>query len=234
MWTSQQPGEVPDQRPPATAAPRDGTVASPPRPVRLRATGISKKFGRREVLSNVDFEVFAGEVAAVIGSNGAGKSTFLNICAGMMSPDSGHVEVNGSIGYCPQVGGTFDFLRPSEHFVLFGRGDGLTRDVALKRGRDMAATLSWNPEAKVQSRHLSGGTRQKLNVILATLGGHDILLLDEPYQGFDRGTYTDFWDIIWRLRDSGHTIVVITHMLNAMDKVDQVLDLTPTGSERDR
>ncbi|GIF10083.1 ATP-binding cassette domain-containing protein [Actinoplanes teichomyceticus] len=209
-------------------------MAAPAPPVRLRATGITKKFGRREVLSNVNFEVRAGEVAAVIGSNGAGKSTFLKICAGLISPTSGRVEVNGSIGYCPQAGGTFDFLRPSEHFVLFGRGDGLNRDTALTRGREMAAMLGWEPEPKVQARHLSGGTRQKLNVILSTLGGHDILLLDEPYQGFDRGTYTDFWEVIWRLRDTGRTIVVITHMLNTMDRVDQVLDLTPTGSERNR
>ncbi|GLY08377.1 MULTISPECIES: ABC transporter ATP-binding protein [Actinoplanes] len=229
MWTSEHSGEAPDRRPQA-----GGHMMSPPRPVRLRATGISKKFGRRQVLSNVNFEVRAGEVAAVIGSNGAGKSTFLNICAGLISPTSGQVEVNGSVGYCPQVGGTFDFLRPSEHFVLFGRGDGLKRGVALARGNEMAALLGWSPDPKVQSRHLSGGTRQKLNVILSTLGGHDILLLDEPYQGFDRGTYTDFWEVIWRLRDSGHTIVVITHMLNAMDKVDQVLDLTPTGNERNR
>ena len=232
MWTSQQSGEVPDQRPPSAMTARHS--AATVSPVRLRATGISKRFGRRQVLSNVNFEVRAGEVAAVIGSNGAGKSTFLNICAGLISPNSGRVEVNGSIGYCPQVGGTFDFLRPSEHFVLFGRGDGLKRDAALTRGRELAATLGWVPEPKVQTRHLSGGTRQKLNVILSTLGGHDILLLDEPYQGFDRGTYTDFWEVIWQLRDSGHTIVVITHMLNAMDKVDQVLDLTPTGSERNR
>ncbi len=234
MWTSQQPGEPPDRRPPAGMSHGRGNVAAPSPPVRLRASGITKRFGRREVLSGVNLEVHAGEVAAVVGANGAGKSTFLKICAGLISPNSGQVEVQGSIGYCPQAGGTFDFLRPDEHFILFGRGNGLKRDVARSRGREMAAGLGWSPDPKVQARHLSGGTRQKLNVILAVLGGHDILLLDEPYQGFDRGTYTDFWEVIWRLRDTGRTIVVITHMLNAMDRVDQVLDLTPTGSERNR
>lgn len=216
-----------------TAWPQEN-VTAPPRPVRLRATGISKKFGRRTVLSGVNLQVHAGEVAAVIGANGAGKSTFLNICAGLISPTSGRVEVSGSIGYCPQVGGMFDFLRPSEHFVLFGRGNGLRRRAALKNGRELSSLLGWEPDPVTQTRHLSGGTRQKLNVVLSTLGGHDILLLDEPYQGFDKGTYTDFWDVIWRLRDSGRTIVVITHMLNTLDRVDQVLDLTPTGSERNR
>lgn len=170
----------------------------------------------------------------MIGSNGAGKSTFLKICAGLLSPNTGTVEVHGSIGYCPQVGGMFDFLRPDEHFVLFGRGSGLGRETALRRGGELAAMLDWQPDSKTQTRHLSGGTRQKLNVILSALGGHDILLMDEPYQGFDKGAYTDFWEVIWRLRDAGRTVVVITHMLNALDRVDQVLDLTPTGNERNR
>lgn len=97
--------------------------------------GISKKFGRRKILRDVHLDLHAGEVVAVIGANGAGKSTFLQICAGLLSPTSGQVFVNGSIGYCPQVGGTFDFLRPDEHFVLFGSGNGLSRKAARRRGR---------------------------------------------------------------------------------------------------
>jgi ABC-2 type transport system ATP-binding protein len=170
----------------------------------------------------------------VVGANGAGKSTFLRICAGLISPDRGDVLVNGSIGYCPQTGGMLDFLRPDEHFALFGRGRGLSQRVAVKQGRELAAMLDWEPDRKTQTRHLSGGTRQKLNVVLALLGGHDILLMDEPYQGFDKGSYTDFWQVIWRERDAGRAVVVITHMLNTLDRVDQVLDLTPVGDEKNR
>ncbi|MEU4526631.1 ABC transporter ATP-binding protein [Micromonospora ureilytica] len=191
---------------------------------------MSKHFGRRQVLRDVCLELHAGEVVAVIGANGAGKSTFLKICAGLISPSSGEVLVDGSIGYCPQTGGTFDFLRPAEHFVLFGRARGLKRKAALTRGREIAGLLDWRPDDRTQSRHLSGGNRQKLNVILSVLGGHDVLLLDEPYQGFDKGSYTDFWDVVWRLRGAGHAVMVITHMLNDLDKADQVLDLTPADA----
>jgi ABC-2 type transport system ATP-binding protein len=62
---------------------------------------------------------------------------------------------------------------------------------------------------------------------MARLGEPDVLLLDEPYQGFDRDTYLDFWHEVWRWRDTGKAIVVVTHLLNELDSVDIVVDLTP-------
>ncbi len=197
-----------------------------PGPVRLQATGITKRYRRRVVLDNVDLTVRAGQIAAVVGANGCGKSTFLGICAGLLSPDAGQVRVAGRIGYCPQDGGVADFLRPDEHFVLVGAGAGLSRESARTRGRDSAAALGWTAADAPTARQLSGGTRQKLNLVMSTLTGPDVLLLDEPYQGFDRGTYVNFWDQLYRLRDKGKAIVVVTHLLNQLDGVDLVLDLT--------
>jgi ABC-type multidrug transport system ATPase subunit len=195
---------------------------------RLRATGITKRYGRSTVLSGVDLSVHAGEVVALIGANGSGKSTLLHICAGLASPDSGTVQVRGTVGFCPQAGGTSEFLTPDEHFVLVGAGRGASRTAARERGRAEAAALDWPGAAAAgQARHLSGGTRQKLNLILGQLGDPDVLLLDEPYQGFDNGTYLDFWQQIWRWRAAGKAIVVVTHLLSELDRVDTVLDLTP-------
>jgi ABC-type multidrug transport system ATPase subunit len=197
-----------------------------PGPVRLEAKGISKRYGRRRVLSDVDLTVRAGQIAAVVGANGCGKSTFLRICAGLGSPDRGTVRVNGTLGYCPQSGGTSEFLVPQEHFVLVGAGRGLSRSRSRQEGLAGAATLDWTPDPRVQARHLSGGTRQKLNLVMAQLGDPDLLLLDEPYQGFDRGAYVDFWHELWRWRDEGKAVVVVTHLLNQLDRVDLVLELS--------
>ncbi len=201
-------------------------AATQPGTVRLRAKNISKRYRRNVVLDNVDLTVRAGQIAAVVGANGCGKSTFLGICAGLISPDGGDVTVDGRLGYCPQNGGVADFLRPDEHFVLIGAGAGLTRVTAKTRGRDSAAALGWAAADAPTARHLSGGTRQKLNLVMSTLTEPDVLLLDEPYQGFDRGTYVNFWDQLYRLRDEGKAIVVVTHLLNQLDGVDLVLDLT--------
>ncbi|TDC77195.1 ATP-binding cassette domain-containing protein [Streptomyces hainanensis] len=195
--------------------------------IRLDARGIGKGYGRRRVLHNVDLTVRAGQVAAVVGANGCGKSTFLGICAGLVGADHGRVRVRGTIGYCPQYHGTVDFLRPDEHFVLVGAGRGLPRDRARAAGLAAAAELDWDGATRTQARHLSGGTRQKLNLVMAGLGEPDVLLLDEPYQGFDRGSYLDFWQQVWRWRDAGRAIVIVTHLLNQLDRVDTVLDLTP-------
>lgn len=195
--------------------------------VRLDARGITKRYRRQPVLTGVDLTVRAGQIAAVVGANGCGKSTFLRICAGLVSPDRGRVRLHGTLGYCPQDGGTCGYLTPDEHFVLVGAGRGLSRDTAVRTGRAHAAMLDWRPAGRTEARHLSGGTHQKLNLVMAHLGEPDILLLDEPYQGFDRGTYVDFWHEVWRWRDAGKAIVVVTHLLNQLDRVDLVLDLTP-------
>jgi ABC-type Mn2+/Zn2+ transport system ATPase subunit len=202
--------------------------AAPAGRIRLRAHGIGKRFGRRQVLRDVDLTVRGGEVAAVIGANGSGKTTLLRICAGLLAPDRGEVVVDGALGYCPQHGGLADFLLPDEHFALFGVGRGMARTRARAGGQDLAATLCWDAADRVLTRDLSGGTRQKLNVVLSVLGDPDVLLLDEPYQGFDRGTYLDFWRLVWQWRDAGKAVVVVTHLLNQLDQVDTVLDLTPS------
>jgi ABC-type multidrug transport system ATPase subunit len=192
---------------------------------RLRAQGITKRFGRRTVLDGVDLTVGAGEIAAIVGANGSGKSTLLKICAGLVSPDSGTVTVDGTVGYCPQDASLLAFLRPDEHFILYGAGRGLSRSRSRRRGRQLAASLAWTGGGATQARHLSGGTQQKLNVVLAAIGDPDVILMDEPYQGFDRGSYVDFWDCLYRWRDAGRSIVVVTHLLHALDGVDRVLTL---------
>ncbi|MEU7931573.1 ATP-binding cassette domain-containing protein [Micromonospora echinofusca] len=201
--------------------------AARPGPVRLHARGITKRYGRRTVLRDASLTVRAGQIAAVIGANGCGKSTFLRVCAGLVSPDAGDVTVSGRVGYCPQQGGTADFLLPDEHFVLIGAGRGVARGPARRAGRAAARHLGWEADGDVLARDLSGGTRQKLNLTMSTLSEPDVLLLDEPYQGFDQGTYVNFWDQLARLRDEGRAIVVVTHLLNQLDRVDLVLDLTP-------
>ncbi|MGY0056892.1 ATP-binding cassette domain-containing protein [Streptomyces sp. LZ34] len=205
---------------------RTAAERGPARSVLLAARGVGKRYGRRWALRNVDLEVRAGQAAAVVGANGAGKSTFLRICAGLEKADEGRVAVDGAVGFCPQYGGTLDFLLPEEHFVLIGAGRDMRRKQAKRAGLDLAARLEWNAAERTQARHLSGGTRQKLNLALAGIGDPDVLLLDEPYQGFDQGTYLDFWEQVWRWRDQGKAVIVVTHLLEQLDRVDVVLDLT--------
>jgi ABC-type multidrug transport system ATPase subunit len=81
---------------------------------------------------------------------------------------------------------------------------------------------------------LSGGTRQKLNVVLAAIGAPEVLLLDEPYQGFDGAAFLDFWEQVWHWRDEGRAVVVVTHRPEQLKRVDAVLDLGRQPVEADR
>ena len=191
----------------------------------LEASGLTKRYGRRTVLEDAAFHVHRGEAVAVIGENGTGKSTLLRLCAGLLTADDGSVRRRGAVGYCPQEPGVVDLLSAEQHLLLFGAAAGLSRAEALGTGRALLDSLGFPPEERAVVRDLSGGTRQKLNLALALLGDPAVLLLDEPYQGFDLGSYVDFWAHVDAWRDEGRGVVVVTHLLTELDRVDRVVEV---------
>lgn len=94
------------------------------------------------------------------------------------------------------------------------------------QGHALLGELGFPVGDRTPARSLSGGARQKLNLALALLGGVRVLLLDEPYQGFDRGAYVSFWEHVSSWRADGLAVVVVTHLLTDPDLVDQVIELT--------
>ena len=187
----------------------------------LTVTGLGKSYRRRPVLRDVSLQAHPGQVVAVTGENGSGKTTLLRICAGLETADTGTVRRCAAIGYCPQEPALFDLLTPAEHLALFASG----RVDAAAEGRQLLASLGVSLRARTLVRDLSGGARQKLSLALALLGQPGLLLLDEPYQGFDHGSCLDFWDHADTWRRQGKAVVVVTHLLTELDRADQVLEL---------
>ena len=194
----------------------------------LALRGVGKRIGRRWLLRGVDLDLQPGESLALVGENGAGKSTLVRMIAGVEATDEGTVEARGRIGYCPQEPGLLDLLTADEHLVFFGRGLGLDAAEARERGRMLLGEFGFRgPQLQVVSKHLSGGSRQKLNLTLALLGDPDLLLLDEPYTGFDGGTYLCFWQHVERWQEEGRACLVVTHFLGERERVDRVHELVP-------
>jgi ABC-2 type transport system ATP-binding protein len=192
----------------------------------LGLRGISKRIAGRWLLRDVDLELRAGETLALVGENGAGKSTLIRIVAGIDGHDEGEVHLHGRIGYCPQEPGLLDLLTADEHLVFFGQGLGLGRDEARCVGHAVLDGLGFPSRMRATvAKHLSGGSRQKLNLALSLLGDPDILLLDEPYTGFDSGTYHCFWEHVERWKDEGRGCLVVTHFLGERERVDRVHEL---------
>lgn len=203
-------------------------------PTGLAAHGVEKSFGRRRVLANAELEVTSGEVVALVGENGTGKTTLLRICAGLLRPDAGTVTLRGRLGYCPQASGLFDLLSPAEHLVLFGAARELAPSEALATGEALLGDLHFRGALDLRVRELSEGSRQKLSLVLSLVGDPEVLLLDEPYQGFDHGSYVSFWDQVAHWREVGRAVVVVTHLLADRALVDRVVELAALDSDRGR
>ena len=202
-------------------------ISSQPAPL-LTVTGLGKSYRRRPVLRGVGLQAYRGQVIAVTGENGSGKTTLLRICAGLETADTGTVHRRAAAGYCPQAPALIDLLTPAEHLALFAGG----RAGAAAEGRELLASLGVSLQTRTLVRDLSGGARQKLSLTLALLGQPELLLLDEPYQGFDQGSYLDFWHHARAWRRQGRAVVVVTHLLTELDRADQVLELRQLAQDR--
>ncbi len=179
----------------------------------LIAEDIHKRFKHTQVLQGADLHVDRGEVVGVVGENGSGKSTLLRIIVGLLPLDRGSVRLDSKYGYCPQEPLVFDGLTMEENITYFGAGYGLSRQQALKRGHDLMERLNCRQFSGGLTSTLSGGTRQKLNLILALLHDPALLLLDEPYQGFDYESYLDFWELAGEMAKIGRSTVVVSHLV---------------------
>jgi ABC-2 type transport system ATP-binding protein len=207
-----------------------GGGASGTAPAALSVHGIDKSFKKRQVLSDVSFDVRRGEALAVVGENGAGKSTLLRICAGLLPGDRGEIARVRRVAYCPQESGLIEHLTAAEHVRYLGAGRGLDAAAATARGSELLRWLRFPEGETATVRELSSGTRQKLNLTLALMADSPLILLDEPYQGFDRGTYENFWVHVETWREQGAAVVVVTHMLAELHRVTRVLELRTGGS----
>ncbi|WP_406175842.1 ABC transporter ATP-binding protein [Streptomyces sp. NBC_00996] len=198
-----------------------GPTRLPP-PV-LQARDIHKSYGKHPVLRGADLTVAPGQLVAVVGENGAGKSTLLKTLAGTLPVDRGEVTLSGTLGYCPQDPVLNASLTVDQHLRHFAAAHRLTD---LNRGHELVGRLGYERYRKTVAGELSGGTRQKLNLTLALLHDPDVLLLDEPYQGFDWETYLRFWELVADLRGRNKAVVIITHLVFEQDRFDQLADLT--------
>ncbi|MFD9865105.1 ABC transporter ATP-binding protein [Streptomyces alboflavus] len=199
----------------------------------LTARDIHKAYGKHQVLRGADLTVEPGQLIAVVGENGSGKSTLLKAIAGTLAVDRGEVELTGEFGYCPQDPVLNHNLTVDQHLHYFAAAHRLD---SLDRADELVDLLGYDKYRSTAAGDLSGGTRQKLNLTLALLHDPDVLLLDEPYQGFDWETYLRFWGLVDKLHERDKAVVVITHLVFEQERFDLLADLvdgklTPRSSQ---
>lgn len=212
--------------------------------MKLQAESLRIVRSGKEVLSGVTFAVEVGEVYALLGGNGAGKSTTLLSFLGFLPSSGGHVRVNDQdvatdiaearkqIAYLPESASLYEHLNARENIRYFLRLTGMSAnpddiDAALDQ------VLLVREARPRKLRDYSKGMRQKVAIALAILRDTDILLLDEPTSGLDPSAIDEFHHIVRSLADRGKTILMVTHDVygacQVADKIGLLRDGTLVG-----
>ena len=192
--------------------------------------GITKRFGAVQALSEIDFDVYPGEVVAIVGDNGAGKSTFVKILAGVYTPDGGTITFNGDEVTVPNPAAA-QALGIATVFQDLALADNLDVVSNLFLGREIAHPLldeeemerrSWEllqqlaariPSVRIPIASLSGGQRQTVAIARSLIGDPQVVVLDEPTAALGVAQTAEVLNLVERLRERGLGVVLISHNL---------------------
>lgn len=194
----------------------------------LEIRKLQKRYGNFQALDGLDLTIPKGEIFGFVGPNGAGKTTTLKITAGLLSPDSGSVMIDGvdaladnrglkeKIGYVPDFFGVYDNLKVSEYMEFFASCYGLEGREARMRCCALLEQVKLEDRADFFVDGLSRGMKQRLCLARALLHDPKLLILDEPASGMDPRTRMEFSAMLKELREQGKTLLVSSHVLSEL------------------
>ncbi|KAA3613069.1 MAG: ABC transporter ATP-binding protein [Calditrichaeota bacterium] len=183
---------------------------------------VSKQYGAIEALSDVSFSVKKGEIFGLIGPDGAGKTTLLRMIVSLLNPDRGEVLFQGrqttkdiayirsNAGYMPQRFSLYQDLTVEENLKFFGDLFRVPEETQLERIANLYEFSRLGPFKDRPAGNLSGGMKQKLALSCMLIHEPEIMVLDEPTFGVDPISRIEFWEILYKLRENGATLIVST------------------------
>ncbi len=190
--------------------------------------GITKRFGRRTVVNNVALQVRRGEIYGFLGPNGSGKTTFLRMLCGLLTPDAGSgtclgldirtrsAAIKERVGYLTQRFSFYEDLSLEENLDFVARLYGVPRRrAAVARSLE---TLGLTARRRQLAGELSGGWKQRLALAACLIHQPELLLLDEPTAGVDPKARRDFWEELHRLAAAGITVLITTHHMDEAER----------------
>uniref|UniRef100_A0AAQ5XMK4 Cholesterol transporter ABCA5 n=1 Tax=Amphiprion ocellaris TaxID=80972 RepID=A0AAQ5XMK4_AMPOC len=200
----------------------------------IRINNIRKVYKEKdsivEALRGLTFDIYEGQITALLGHSGAGKSTLMNILCGICPPTNGTATIYGSpvaeiadgsemkqlVGICPQFNIIFDVLTVEEHLRIFAAIKGIPPADIDAEVTKVLKDLDLEKIMTAQAKNLSGGQKRKLSVGIAILGDPKILLLDEPTAGMDPCSRHQVWSLL-KSRRAGRVTVLSTHYMDEAD-----------------
>ncbi len=198
------------------------------------AQNLTKQFGKLTAVDHVGFEVAKGEIFGIVGPDGAGKTTTLRMLTGIMDPSEGYAAIAGfdtrtdataareHLAYMSQRFGLYPDLTVAENVSFYADLYGVPRKGRDERFAELYGFSHMDPFKKRKARDLSGGMKQKLQLICALVHTPDVLLLDEPTNGVDPVSRRDFWRILYKIVQGGVSILVTTAYLDEAERCDRI------------
>jgi ABC-2 type transport system ATP-binding protein len=214
------------------AAPASASATAGADQFLVEASGLTRRFGAVEAVSDVSFSVERGEMFGLIGPDGAGKTTTLRMVLGLLKPDAGRVRtcgldafrerrrLSGRVGYLSQQFSLYGDLSVDENVAFFAE----VHDVHdyQERRNALLDMVRMTPFRERLAARLSGGMKQKLALVSTLVHTPELLVLDEPTTGVDPVSRRDFWRLLARLQRDGLTILLTTPYLDEAERCTRV------------
>jgi ABC-2 type transport system ATP-binding protein len=212
----------------------------PTPPLAIQVSGLHKSYGKLEVLKGVDFTVARGSIYALLGSNGAGKTTIVRILSTLLKQDSGTATVNGydvlsqparvreSISLTGQFAAVDEILTGRENLVMVAK----LRQVKDARGvaDDLLQRFGLADAGNRRVSTYSGGMRRRIDIAMSLIGDPPVIFLDEPTTGLDPEARIEVWKEIQSLANSGTTVLLTTQYLEEAEKLANQIAILHQGT----
>lgn len=194
----------------------------------IKADNIVKQYSNHRALDDVSLEVPTGSIYGLLGPNGAGKTSFIRIINQITGPDSGSIMFNGEalqpkhieqIGYLPEERGLYKKMEVGEQAMYLAQLKGMSKSDAKQRLKDWFKKFDITPWWNKKVEELSKGMAQKVQFIVTVLHEPKLLILDEPFSGFDPINTNLIKNEILRLKEEGATIILSTHNMGSVEEI---------------
>lgn len=201
----------------------------------------SLTIGEKQIVEQLDFEVFPGEVFAFLGANGSGKTSTIRSLLGIYEVSTGDLLINGKklspetagiVGYLPEERGLYTRAKVIDAMVYFGELKGMDRDDAREFALKFLEEVDLADKANVKIKKLSGGQQQKVQLGVAIMGEPKLLILDEPTKGLDPVNRKLLLDIVDNLQQKGVAVIYITHLMEEVERLADRLLILKDGKAR--
>lgn len=201
---------------------------------------LSKSFGTKTVLKNINLDIFKGEIIGYIGPNGAGKSTTVKIMLGLIGEFSGEIKIlgkdirgdinyKGKIGYVPETAEIYENLTAREYLTFIGELYGMAYEDVDRKSEKLMGLFGIKDVYDARLSSYSKGMKQKVLIISSLINDPDILFLDEPLSGMDANSVMVFKEVLAELAKDGKTIFYSSHIMEVVEKLSNRIILINNG-----